>query len=55
MAKSRVKVEMAVRWWVGVPEPDLVVEPNSVVESSPFLHCTGCVDVVVVMWLAYEL
>jgi hypothetical protein len=49
MAKSRVEVEMAVRWWVCVPKPDSVVKPDWVVESSPFLHCTGCVDVVVAM------
>jgi hypothetical protein len=49
MVKSRVRVEMAVQWWVCVLEPDLVVE------SSLFLHCTGCVEVLVTMLLVYEL
>jgi hypothetical protein len=54
MAKSRVGVEMAVWWWVGVPNPDLVVKPDLVVESSPFLHRTGCINVLVVVSLVYE-
>ena len=49
MAKSEVGVEMTVWWWMYVPELD------SVVGSSPLLHCTGCVNVLVVVLLVYEL
>ena len=43
-AKSRVGIEMAVPWWMCVPEADLSVKPNSVVGSSLFLHCTGSIS-----------
>jgi hypothetical protein len=47
--KSGVEIKMAVRQWVCGSKVDLVVEPDSVVELSPFLPCTGCIDVVVLM------
>lgn len=53
MAKSEVRVEMAVRWWMCVPEPDLVAKSDSVVESSLSLHCTGCVNVLAVVLSVY--
>lgn len=55
MAENNVGVEMAVWWWAGVSEPGLVVEPDSVVESSPLVHCTGCIDVLAVVLSVYEL